>query len=173
MKSFQHIFGYIWFWWILNFFFKLNANNAFFFLLIGLFTADQNVCITGGSTCTRQNPNGMRRGFECPEERDYFPYWHPTVWVDIFVYAQNASMCDYYKKHSFNSNNKCKYNYILITTWTTRRFNYVFCTSWASQRQKRLVFCCMLLRTLHFSLCWIWDEQFPLQFGMNLLRDES
>ena len=69
----------------------------FFFLLIGLFTADQNVRITGGSTCTRQNPNGMRRGFECPEERDYFPYWHPTVWVDIFVYAQNASMCDYYK----------------------------------------------------------------------------
>ncbi|XP_067684974.1 protein DD3-3-like [Haliotis asinina] len=73
----------------------------------GLFTADQKLKTNNGlgyssATYTRQNPQGNRYGYECPEERDYFPYWHPTPWKDIAVMAENASMCSYYQTHSFN-----------------------------------------------------------------------
>jgi len=39
----------------------------------GLFLADQNLN-RADARATRQNPNGNRNGFECAEERDYFPY---------------------------------------------------------------------------------------------------
>ncbi|KAK7102364.1 protein DD3-3-like [Littorina saxatilis] len=73
----------------------------------GLFTADQNLKANNGlgyssAIYTRQNPNGNRYGYECPEERDYYPYWHPTMWKDIAVMAENASMCSYYTSKSFN-----------------------------------------------------------------------
>ena len=68
---------------------------------IGLFTADQRLA-GKGSIYTRQNPTGTRRGYECPEERDYYPYWHPTEWKDIAVLTSDSSRCKYYKKHSFN-----------------------------------------------------------------------
>ncbi|XP_060579853.1 protein DD3-3-like [Ruditapes philippinarum] len=73
---------------------------------LGLFTADQNLKKNkfgvSSSIYSRQNPNGNRRGYECPEERDYFPYWHPTQWKDIAVLAENSSMCSHYQENSFN-----------------------------------------------------------------------
>ena len=68
----------------------------------GLFLADQN--LKGYSSIyTRQNANGDRRGYECPEERDYFPYWHPTEWTDIAVLTSNQDSCNYYQSQSSNS----------------------------------------------------------------------
>ncbi|KAI8904991.1 ferric reductase NAD binding domain-containing protein [Gorgonomyces haynaldii] len=88
----------------------------------GLFTADQNL---QGQTAqfTRQNAAGTRRGLECPEERDYYPYWHPTPWRDIWVCTSMPTMCQYYKDNSqnvvdrgnctipdYNNQKECVYN---------------------------------------------------------------
>ena len=92
---------------------KITSLNLFlkvFFVIFspaGLFTADQRV--KPQAIHTRQNPNGNRRGYECPEERDYYPYWHPTEWKDIAIIAHNKSMCKFYQKESFNVKEKCEY----------------------------------------------------------------
>lgn len=79
----------------------------------GLFLADQllnrgQVGALGyfGARFTRQNPNANRRGYECPEERDYYPYWHPTPWrVSLTI----PNCLRYYK-------NNCCYNTLNIRT---------------------------------------------------------
>ncbi|XP_048581809.1 protein DD3-3 [Nematostella vectensis] len=75
----------------------------------GLFTADRKL---KGITAkyTRQNNNGNRRGYECPEERDYYPYWHPTPWRDIAVFTNNVTRCSMYTRESENVKGryKCK-----------------------------------------------------------------
>lgn len=68
----------------------------------GLFIADRNLNNQAGATATRQNNNGNRRGFECPEERDYYPYWHPSPWIDIAVITNEPSRCNYYQAESQN-----------------------------------------------------------------------
>lgn len=71
----------------------------------GLFTVGQN--LRGSSTkYTRQNPKGNRRGLECPEERDYYPYWRPSPWIDIAILTNNVSRCPYYQAQSGNFKSK-------------------------------------------------------------------
>jgi hypothetical protein len=72
----------------------------------GLFTADQGVSNNQGAQATRQNPNGGRSGFECPEERDYWPYWNPTPWKDIAVLTSRMNKCDFFTGESQNVRSK-------------------------------------------------------------------
>mmetsp|Transcript_8731 Transcript_8731/g.16986 ORF Transcript_8731/g.16986 Transcript_8731/m.16986 type:complete len:796 (-) Transcript_8731:539-2926(-) len=67
----------------------------------GLYTADQKLK-GNDARFTRQNPNGGRRGLECPEERDYYPYWRPNPWKDLAVLVSNISFCDYFTTNSNN-----------------------------------------------------------------------
>jgi len=76
----------------------------------GLYIADRGL---GGNDArfTRQNNGGGRSGFECPEERDYYPYWHPTPWKDIVIMTSDISRCDYYIQKSENNRGR---NYCTI-----------------------------------------------------------
>jgi hypothetical protein len=78
---------------------------------MGLYIADRAaqgnlVPARASSIYTRQNNNGNRNGFECPEERDYYPYWHPSQWKDVAILASNTQLCDFYKANSQNVQSK-------------------------------------------------------------------
>jgi len=77
----------------------------------GLFIADREE--EGGlndgradSRFTRQNNNGNRHGYECPEERDYYPYWAPTPWKDVAILTHDTDWCGYYKSESQNKKDR-------------------------------------------------------------------
>jgi hypothetical protein len=74
---------------------------------MGLFIADREA--VGGLTTgrrsaiyTRQNNNGNRNGYECAEERDYYPYWHPSPWKDIAILSHDPNWCEFYQAESQN-----------------------------------------------------------------------
>ncbi|GAM23897.1 hypothetical protein SAMD00019534_070720 [Acytostelium subglobosum LB1] len=70
----------------------------------GLFTANQNPGNSARST--RQQPGTTQYGFECPEERDYYPYWAPSPWKDIAVFTGNTDDCHIYQGESQNVKSK-------------------------------------------------------------------
>jgi hypothetical protein len=72
----------------------------------GIFIADQNV--GQRAINTRQNRNGNRFGFECPEERDYYPYFHPAPWKDIAILTSDPERCSYFQAESQNVKPKGK-----------------------------------------------------------------
>jgi hypothetical protein len=84
----------------------------------GLFTASQRLQ-KDRAQHTRQNPNGNRNGFECPEERDYYPYWHPTPWIDIAVLTDRTDLCPLYRGESQNVKEKFACH---VNTTLTRGF---------------------------------------------------
>eukprot|EP01031_Cornospumella_fuschlensis_P039924 gene39924-48616_t len=103
----------------------------------GLYAADQRIN-RNDRRGTRQNPNGNRNGFECPEERDYYPYWAPSPWIDIAVLTDStgdkpcyptdatcSKRCQYYMQNTMNFNKKgyCDVNHNATGATVTTKLN--------------------------------------------------
>lgn len=78
---------------------------------------------------TRQNPNNNRDGYECSEERDYYPYWHPSVWRDIVVMTDRLDLCPWYKSESQNVKGKDRCFNTASSTNAQRYNNQAQCTA--------------------------------------------
>ena len=123
-------------------------HNAF--CSTGLFTADQQ--LNGNSPIyTRQNNAGNRRGYEVPEERDYYPYWGPSPWKDIAIMVSDAKTFDLMKKHVDSSQYGYKCECILVKI-LFRNIKGGFIRSWNYSRlislysgEKHLEKSCLLL----------------------------
>jgi len=68
---------------------------------MGLFNANQNLK-GNAAKYTRQNPNGNRHAYECPEERDHYPYWRPSPWIDALIVTADIGRCEGYQAESQN-----------------------------------------------------------------------
>jgi len=77
----------------------------------GLFTANQNLNNRNAATYTRQDSKGTRYGYECPEERDYYPYWRGSMWRDMAIYTNTVDRCAAYQSESQNvkARYECRY----------------------------------------------------------------
>jgi len=83
-----------------------------------LFHADQGL---GGSTTifTRQNNNGNQHGLECVEERDYYPWWNPTPWIDVAYLTSTIEYCPLILSQSQNNNPVCYCDNLLSNPTTS------------------------------------------------------
>lgn len=102
---------------------------------MGLYISDQNVNRWQGATATRQQANQNRRGWECQEERDYYPYWHPQPWKDIAVLTSRTDMCEWYQQNSQNVKavNECIMDYDPQSPSSSVANNEVDCISRGGQ----------------------------------------
>lgn len=90
----------------------------------GLFTANQNLNNRNAAIYTRQDSKGTRYGYECPEERDYYPYWRHSVWRDMAIYTNTVDRCAAYQEESQNvkSRYECRYT---DKYWNDYLYGYV------------------------------------------------